>query len=115
MFITASNGKKVRLSQSTIDSLVKDLTTREFEIGMYLTHDNKDGTQTDYQLVRILQPDGSLRAYLINEDTGRARNSRKVVVVQTDQPDEYPDGYVTDLPAEKDRFLEPDGGGYIDC
>ena len=79
----------------------------------YFTHENNDGSETEYQLVRIKQY-GALRAYLINGDTGRARNSRKVVMVQTDMPDEYPNGYVTDLPAEKDKFLDDDGG-YIDC
>lgn len=114
------NGKKVVLNmdskrvQDAIAAFIQAVSQRQFEIGSYFTHVNKDGTGTAYQLVRILQSNGTHRAYLINEDTGVARNSRKVVLVEGAKED-YP-GYVTELPAEKDKFLDPENPfEYLDC
>ena len=97
-----------------VANLIKCAAERRFAIGSYLTHDNADGTQTEYQLIRILQPGGWHRAYLANNDTGVMRNSRKVVSVQGAK-DDYP-GYVTELPAEKDCFVDPDDEySYLNC
>lgn len=80
--------------------LLKALTTREFPIGMVLEHENEDS----YLLSRIKQVSG-YRAYLINTNTGIARNSTKRVIVE--EPDNGR-GYVTDLPCKKDRFYDPE-------
>ena len=86
-------------------ALVEACATRTFPIGMIF--DYKNGTE--YILSKVHD-----RAYLINLDTGRARNSRKVVYVQGDFRSE--DGlYTEDLPCERDEFVDPDGDGeYID-
>ncbi len=92
-------------------ALVEACATRTFPIGMVLDHANG----TEYQLVSIKSSKyASARAYLVNTDTGRARNSSKVVMVQGDFHSE--DGlYTEDLPCEKDKFVDPDGDGeYID-
>jgi len=109
------NGKKINVNTDkanvaeALQNLINALTERRFGIGMFLRHSN--GSR--YQLVRIAKG-GMIRAYLINQDTGKARNSRKVVWVKTDDSD-YPNGYVTDLPCEKDRFYDPENPGhYID-
>lgn len=81
--------------------LVKALTTREFPVGEVFEHENEDS----YLLSRIKQPSGAFRAYLINMDTGIARNSTKRVMVE--EPDNGR-GHVTDLPCKKDRFYDPD-------
>ncbi len=81
--------------------LIKALTTREFPVGMMLEHENED----NYLLVRIKQPSGVFRAYLINQNTGIARNSTKRVMVEEPSNGR---GYVTDLPCKKDRFYDPD-------
>lgn len=94
-----------------VANLIKLAAERQFPIGMVFDHVEDDGTEQEYLLTRILQTDGSYRAYLINVATGRARNSRKVVKVQGCSKGNY--GYVTTLPAEKDRFIDPDTGEYI--
>ena len=95
-----------------VANLIKLAAERRFPIGMILSHDDGDGDYTDYLLTRIKQASGSFRAYLINVETGRARNSTKVVMVKDADVD---NGYVTDLPAVKDKFIDEDNGGYIDC
>ena len=89
-------------------ALVEACVTRTFPIGMVLDHANG----TEYQLVSIKRNKyDSARAYLVNTDTGRARNSSKVVLVQGDFHSE--EGlYTEDLPCEKDKFIDPDGDGY---
>jgi len=106
------NGKKVTIDTSkpkvakALVALVEACATRTFPIGMILKHESN----VDYILSSILQSNGSRRAYLINLDTGRARNSRKVVKVQGDFHSE--EGlYVEDLPCEKDKFSDPDNEG----
>ena len=84
--------------------LVKALTTREFPIGMVLEHENEDS----YLLSRIKQQSGTFRAYLINMNSGIARNSTKRVLVQEPKAGH---GYVTDLPCKKDRFYDPESYG----
>lgn len=84
--------------------LIKALTTREFPIGMELEHENGD----EYLLARIKQCSGSFRAYLINQDTGIARNSTKRVMVEEPKNGR---GYVTDLPCKKDRYYDPEDCG----
>ena len=73
-------------------------------------------TGVDYQLVSICsRAGGQGRAYLVNTETGRARNSTKVVKIQGDFQSE--EGlYTEDLPAVKDKFIDPEGNGreYID-
>ena len=92
-------------------ALVEACATRTFPIGMILEH----ADDVDYQLVSICRyAGGPKRAYLVNTDTGRARNSTKVVKVLGDFHSE--EGlYTEDLPCEKDKFIDPDGDGeYID-
>lgn len=92
-------------------ALVEACATRTFPIGMVLEHANG----TDYQLVSIKRNKyDTARAYLVNQDTGRARNSSKVVAVQGNFHSE--EGlYTEDLPCEKDKFYDPDGDGeYIE-
>ena len=92
-------------------ALVAACATRTFPIGMILEHENG----VDYQLVSIKSFKGAAaRAYLVNTDTGRARNSSKVVKVLGDFHSE--DGlYTEDLPCQKDKFYDPDGDGeFID-
>lgn len=93
-------------------ALVEACATRTFPIGMILEHANG----TDYQLVSICaRPGAQGRAYLVNTETGRTRNSTKVVRVMGDFHSE--EGlYTEDLPAVKDKFIDPDGNGreYID-
>jgi len=114
------NGKKMVIDTerpsvaAALAKLVEACSQRRFEIGSYLAHDDKDGGRTEYQFVRILQTNGTHRAYLINTETGVARNSRKVVLVEGAH-DEYP-GFVTEIPAEKDKFIDPENSGaYLDC
>jgi len=111
------NGKKVTidLSKPKVAKLVTELVqaclTRTFPIGMVLEHANG----TEYQLASIKSNKyTSARAYLVNTDTGRARNSSKVVPVLGDFHSE--DGlYTEDLPCERDKFVDPDEDGeYID-
>lgn len=112
------NGKKITIDTNkpkvakAVAALVEACDTRTFPIGMILEHANG----TDYQLVSIVsRPGGVKRAYLINTDTGRARNSSKIVAVLGDFHSE--EGlYTEDLPCEKDKFIDPDGDGdeYID-
>ena len=92
-------------------ALVEACATRTFPIGMVLEHANG----VEYQLVSICSyKGGPKRAYLINQATGRARNSSKKVWVQGDFHSE--EGlYTEDLPCQKDKFIDPDGDGeYID-
>ena len=99
---------------NAVEALIKACVTPEFPIGMTLQHANGD----EYVLARIKQHYGGYRAYLINTSTGIARNSRKVVMVQEADAglEDAPKGYVEDLPAERDRFYDPDGSGnFIDC
>jgi len=109
------NGKAVVIDTNRpkvaacLGALIEACAERQFPIGMFLDHVDKNGRETtEYQLVKVHG-----RAYLINQETGRARNSRKVVYVQGNPPDGY---YVTDLPAEKDKFLDPecDNGELLD-
>ena len=111
------NGKMVTIDTNkprvanALVALVEACATRTFPIGMILEHANG----TDYQLVSICRHNGGTkRAYLINQDTGRARNSTKVVGVLGEFKSE--DGlYTEDLPCVKDKFYDPDGDGeFID-
>lgn len=89
--------------------LMKALTTREFPVGMVLEHENQDS----YLLTRIKQCGGSYRAYLINMETGIARNSTKRVLVEEPKNGR---GHVTDLPCKKDRFYDEENPGqFIEC
>lgn len=104
-------GKKVTIDTSrpkvakAVASLIEACATPEFKIGMYLEHDNG----TEYQLVSIRQhAGGPARAYLVNDDTGIARNSTKVVPVLGNREDGF---YTEDLPCQKDKFYDPDGSG----
>ncbi len=111
-------GKKVTIDTNrpkvakAVAALVEACATRTFPIGMVLDHANGG----EYQLVSICRyKGGTKRAYLVNTDTGRARNSTKVVPVMGDFHSE--EGlYTEDLPAVKDKFIDPDGNGreYID-
>jgi len=104
------NGKRIKIDTNKpkvadlLAQLLKALTAREFPIGMVFEHENGD----DYLLSRIKQPSGAFRAYLINMETGIARNSRKEVYVVEPEDGGNGNGYVTDLPCEKDRFYDPD-------
>jgi len=116
------NGNKVVIDmsrpkvQNLVAELLKACAERQFPIGLYLDHADDDGQVTEYMLVRILQRDGTRRAYLINTEDGTARNSRKVVLVQDPTGGENGRGYVTEIPAEKDRFFDPDNDGeFLDC
>lgn len=108
------NGKMVTIDTNkprvakALVALVEACATRTFPIGMVLEHANS----TNYQLVSIKRNKyDAARAYLVNQDTGRARNSRKVVAVQGDFHSE--EGlYTEDLPCERDKFIDPDGDGY---
>ena len=111
------NGKMVTIDTNkpkvakALVALVEACATRTFPIGMVLDHANG----TEYQLVSIKSNKyASARAYLINTDTGRARNSSKVVPVLGDFHSE--DGlYTEDLPCEKDKFWDEENpGNYID-
>jgi hypothetical protein len=84
-----------------VKALIEACATRTFSIGTILEHENGD----EYLLAKVQD-----RAYLVNTDTGRCRNSRKVVKVQSafKSKDGY---YVEDLPCEKDKFLDPDNRG----
>ena len=94
-----------------LNQLMQAFTTREFPIGMVLEHENEDS----YLLSRIKQADGRFRAYLINMETGIARNSTKIVYVEEPKDGDMGNGYVTDLPCKKDRFYDPeDDGEFID-
>ena len=105
------NGKKVTIDTNrpkvakALAALVEACATRTFPIGMILEH----ASGVEYMLSKVHG-----RAYLINLDTGRARNSHKVVYVQGDFHSE--EGlYTEDLPCVKDKFIDPDGDGeYID-
>ncbi len=111
-------GKKVTIDTNrpkvaqAVAALVEACATRTFPIGMVLDHANG----TEYQLVSIVRyKGGTKRAYLVNTDTGRSRNSTKVVPVMGDFHSE--EGlYTEDLPCQKDKFIDPDGDGdeYID-
>jgi len=110
-------GKKVTIDPNrpkvakALAALVEACSTPMFKIGMTLEHENG----TDYQLISIKTSKyAKARAYLVNTDTGRARNSSKVVTVQGDFHSE--DGlYVEDLPCEKDKFFDPENPGeFID-
>ena len=102
--------------QSLVAELLQACAERQFPIGIVLEHQDNNGCVTDYILARIKQWDGTLRAYLISEKTGVARNSRKVVMVQDPKGGDLGRGYVTDLPAENDRFYDPENPGqFIDC
>lgn len=109
------NGKKVVIDTdkpkvaNALAKLVEACSAQTLPIGLSLKHENGDV----YVLCRIKQSNGQFRAYLINTDTGIARNSRKVVMVQEPSNGR---GYVEDVPAEKDKFYNPDGSGeFIDC
>ena len=111
------NGKKVVVDlnrpkvKTALTSLLEACATRTFPIGMILEHANGD----EYILSSICRyKGGPKRAYLVNTDTGRARNSTKVVSVLGDfHSDEGL--YTEDLPCQKDKFYDPDGDGeYID-
>ena len=116
------NGNKVVIDTNrkavaaALVALVEACAERQFSVGMILDHLDNDGQITEYQLVRIKQPNSTLRAYLINTEDGVARNSRKVVMVQDPTGGDNGRGYVTDIPAERDRFIDPDNDGQLlDC
>ncbi|MBE3037082.1 MAG: hypothetical protein IMZ70_08405 [Candidatus Atribacteria bacterium] len=103
------NGTKVVIDTNrknvaaALVALVEACAERQFPIGMSLEHDNGD----NYILANIQG-----RAYLVNENTGRTRNDRKVVKVQGTWNKVTGEGYyTTDLPCEHDRFIDPDGDG----
>lgn len=107
------NGQKIVLDMNrpkvadAIAALVQVCAERQFPIGLLLEHENG----SNYILTRIKQRNGTLRAYLIGLDNGHsgiARNSRKVVMVQDPKGGDFGRGYVTDLPAENDRFYDPE-------
>lgn len=104
------NGKNVKIDTNKpkvadlLSQLIKALTTREFPIGTVLEHENQDS----YLLARIKQCSGAYRAYLINQNTGVARNSTKRVMVEEPKNGR---GYVTDLPCKRDRFYDPESYG----
>lgn len=111
------NGKKVVIDPSkprvakALAALVEACATRTFPIGMYLTH----ASGIKYQLVSIKSNKyAQARAYLVNTETGRTRNSTKTVPVQGDFHSE--EGlYTEDLPCEKDKFVDPESPGqYIE-
>lgn len=104
-----TNRPKVAMA---LAALVQACAERQFPIGLNLEHSNGD----TYVLARILQANGTHRAYLISEDTGIARNSRKVVMVKdADGGGDFGRGYVTELPAEHDRFYDNENPGqFID-
>lgn len=110
-------GKSVKIDTNKpkvadlLAQLLKALTTREFPIGMQLEHENQD----TYLLARIKQFNGRHRAYLINMETGIARNSTKRVYVEEPKGGENGRGFVTDLPCKKDRYYDPENdGGFIE-
>ena len=112
------NGQKVVLDmnrpkvQDLVAELIQACAERQFPIGMVLEHANGG----DYVLTRIKQKYGAHRVYLVGVETGVARNSRKVVLLQDPKGGENGRGYVTDLPAENDRFYDPENPGqFIDC
>lgn len=90
-------------------ALIQACAKRHFPIGMELENAN-GGT---YLLSRILQVNGSHRAYLINTETGVARNSDRKVLVQDAKDGEYGRGYVTTLPCRKDKFYDDENGGFL--
>jgi len=111
------NGKKVVVDlnrpkvANAVAALIEACATRTFPIGMILEHANG----SEYLLTSILQyPGGCKRAYLVNTDTGRARNSSKVVKVMGNF--HSAEGlYTEDLPCQKDKFFDPENPGqYID-
>jgi hypothetical protein len=117
--INPNTDKKV---VDALNALVKAMSTRQWPIGMTFRHADGD----NYLLTRIKTQSGTglvgHRAYLINKRTGVARNSRKAVWViepngaKSGKGGGKGFGYVEDLPAEKDRFYDPDNPGqYIDC
>jgi hypothetical protein len=103
------NGKSVNLSVKSSRELEKAFAppkkVQKFHIGDVLEHKNGN----EYLLTRIKQYKG-YRAYLINMDTGIARNSDKCVMVKGAVKGGCK-GYVTDLPARKDQFIDPNGDG----
>lgn len=113
-------GKNVTINMNrpkvadAVAALVQACAERHFPIGMVLEHENG----SNYILTRIKQRDGTLRAYLIGLDNGHsgiARNSDKVVKVKEPKGGEFGRGYVLDIPARNDRFIDPEGNGeYLD-
>ena len=106
------NGQKLNINTDNpkvadaLAALIKACAERHFSIGDYFMH----STGTNYQLIRIKLANGTWRAYLINTETGKARNSTKVVLVQDPTGGDNGTGYVTDLPDEKDQFIDPETG-----
>ena len=105
------NGKQVNIDTDrpavvkALAALVEACAVRRWKIGTILVHANG----SEYILCKNIN-DG--RAYLYSADTGRARNSRKVVKFMGDDP---ADCYTEDLPCEHDRFYDPENPGqYID-
>lgn len=99
-----------------VAALVEACAERHFPIGLVLEHENG----SNYLLTRIKQTNGTLRAYLIGLDNGHsgiARNSDKVVLVKEPKGGEFGRGYVTDIPARLDRFIDPErnNGEFLDC
>lgn len=108
-YVTIDTNKKKVVE--ALAALVQACATPEYPIGMIFEHANGD----EYLLSRILQRNGTHRAYLLNIETGVARNSDKVVLVQDAKGGGTGRGYVETLPARKDKFYDPDGSGdYID-
>ena len=112
------NGRVVQMDlgrkavQDAVANLIEACAVREFPIGLILTHRDNDGGCTDYELVKVHD-----RAYLANLETGIMRNSRKVVIVQGTSPKKSGKNYfVTEIPAEKDKFYDPENPGqFLDC
>lgn len=115
------NGQKIVLDMNRpkvadlTAALIEACAERHFPIGMVLEHENG----SNYILTRIKQRNGTIRAYLIglnNGHSGVARNSSKVVLVQDPKGGDFGRGYTTDIPAEKDRFYDPEGnnGEFLD-
>jgi len=110
------NGKKTVIDTNrpkvakALVALVEACATPEFKIGINLRNANQDS----YELVSIREyAGGPARAYLVNNRTGIARNSTKVVPVLGNKDDGF---YTEDLPCQKDKFFDPDGSGeFIDC
>ena len=105
------NGKSVKIDTDrpavakALVALVEACAVRTWKIGTILEHENG----CEYILCKNTN-DG--RAYLYSIDTGRARNSRKVVRFMGDDPANC---YTEDLPCEHDRFYDPEKpGNFID-
>lgn len=97
---------------SALVALVKACAERHYAIGQEFTNANG----RTYILSRILQANGTHRAYLINKtgpNKGVARNSDRKIMVQDAKGGKYGRGYVTKLPCRNDKFYDEDNGGFL--